>query len=61
MTVTRKMLETTLCGWFLGKRNAKRAMKEILNTFSTEPEGQEWTAQDIYEQSRRIISRWDSA
>jgi hypothetical protein len=31
------------------------AKKEILSLFSTEPEPYEWSDQDIWEQSRKII------
>ena len=44
------------------KRNTEQAKAEILALFSEEPdENHEWTEQDIYEQSRKIIARWDKA
>lgn len=62
MTLTRKMLDTRYAWWFHGKRNTERAKKEILALFSEEPDNcREWTEQDIYEQSRKIIARWDNA
>lgn len=62
MTLTRKMLDTRYAWWFHGKRNTEQAKEEILSIFSQEPDdGQEWTEQDIYEQSRKIIARWDKA
>lgn len=62
MTLTRKMLDTRYAWWFHGKRNTEQAKEEILSIFSQEPDdGQEWTEQDIYEQSRKIIARWNNA
>ena len=62
MTLTRKMLNTRYAWWFHGKRNAEEAKEEILNQFSQEPDdGHEWTEQDIYEQSGKIIARWNNA
>ena len=62
MTLTRKMLDTRYSWWFHGKRNAEQAKEEILNRFSQEPDDDhEWTEQDICEQSRKIIARWDNA
>lgn len=43
------------------KRNTEQAKQEILKLFSEEPDAHhEWTEQDIYEQSRQIIARWDN-
>ena len=62
MTLTRKLLDTRYAWWFHGKRNTKQAKQEILSLFSEEPDDcQEWTEQDIYEQSRKIIAYWDKA
>ena len=62
MTLTRKMLDTQYAWWFYGKRNTEQAKQEILNLFSEEPDDcHEWTEQDIYEQSRKIIDRWNNA
>lgn len=62
MTLTRKMLDTRYASWFRGKRNTEQAKQEILMLFSEEPDDfHEWTEQDIYEQSRKIIARWDKA
>ena len=62
MTLTREMLDTRYSWWFHGKRNAEQAKEEILNRFSQEPDDDhEWTEQDICEQSRKIIARWDNA
>lgn len=61
MTLTRKMLDSWYAWWFHGKRNTEQAKEEILSQFSQEPdEGHEWTEQDIYEQSRKIIARWNN-
>ena len=62
MPLTRKMLDTRYAWWFHGKRNTEQAKQEILSLFSKEPDDcPEWTEQDIYEQSRKIIARWDKA
>lgn len=62
MTLTHKLLDTEYVWWFHGKRNAEQAKEEILGLFSTEPDDcHEWSEQDIYEQARKIISRWDNA
>ena len=62
MTLTRKMLDTQYAWWFHGKCNTERAKQEILSLFSEEPDDcHEWTEQDIYEQSRKSIARWDKA
>ncbi len=62
MTLTRKMLDTQYAWWFYGKRNTEQAKQEILSLFSEEPDDcHEWTEQDIYEQSSKIIARWNNA
>ena len=62
MTLTRKLLDTEYIWWFQNKRHVEQAKQEILELFSKEPdETHEWTEQDIYEQSRKIIARWDNA
>jgi len=62
MTLTRKMLDTKYAHWFHDKRNAEQAKREILELFSEKPDAfHEWTEQDVYEQSRKIIARWDNA
>ena len=61
MTLTREMLDNQYAWWFHGKRNTEQAKEEILNRFSQEPDDdREWTEQDIYEQSRKIIARWNN-
>lgn len=62
LTITRHLLDTEYIYWFYNKRNVEKAKQEILTLFSEEPDdSHEWTEQDIYEQSRKIISRWDKA
>ena len=62
MTITRHLLDTEYAYWFRNKRNVGKAKQEILILFSEEPDDfHEWTEQDIYEQSRKIIARWDNA
>lgn len=61
MTLTRKLLDTRYAWWFHGKRNTEQAKQEILSLFSENPDDcNEWTEQDIYEQSRKIIARWNN-
>ncbi len=60
MTVTRRQLDAEYAEWFRSKRNTEEAKCEILELFSTEPdEDHTWTEQDIYEQSKKIIERWN--
>ena len=58
MTLTRKMLDTWYAWWFQSKYTAEQAKEEILRIFSQEPDdGCERIERNIYEQSRKIISR----
>ena len=60
MTLPRKLLDTKYIWWFHNKCNDEQAKAEILALFSEEPDDyHEWSEQDIYEQSRKIIARWD--
>ena len=60
VTITRQMLDQDLQSWFLNVKNAERAKQEILALFSEEPgDGYTWSEQDIWEQSRKIIDRWN--
>ena len=60
VTITRQMLDTDLQSWFLNAKNAEHAKEEILAVFSEEPgDGYTWSEQDIWEQSRKIIDRWN--
>ena len=62
MTLTRKLLDSRYAWCFHNKRNTEQAKEEILNRFSQEPDDDhEWTEQDIYEQSRKIIASWNNA
>lgn len=59
MTIDRDWL-LSVPGWFIGMRNTEQAINEILSLFSEEPDPYiEWTLQDICEQSRKIIRKWD--
>ena len=61
MTLTREMLDNQYAWWFHSKRNTEQAKQEILSLFSEEPDDcPEWAEQDIYEQSRKIIARWNN-
>lgn len=60
MTVTKADLDSRYEHWFRSAQNKDPAKEEILALFSQEPEPYEWTEQDIYEQSRRIIAKWSS-
>lgn len=60
MILTRQMLDARYAWWFCGKRNTEQAKREILMLFSEEPDDcHAWSEQDIYEQARKIIARWD--
>ena len=62
MTITIADLEKKYAAWFIGIRNTKQAKQEILELFSTEPDDEHtWSEQDIYEQSRKIILRWNES
>ena len=60
MTITRRQLDSEYTEWFRGMRHAEEAKREILELFGTEPdEDHTWTEQDLYEQSKKIIDRWN--
>ncbi|MBR3997124.1 MAG: hypothetical protein IKI93_02130 [Clostridia bacterium] len=62
MTITAADLDTKYAAWFIGMKNTKHAKREILGLFSTEPDDEHvWSEQDIYEQSRKIIIRWNDS
>ena len=62
MILTRRLLDTKYASWFHNKRNTQQAKKEILLVFSEEPDDfHKLSEQDIYEQSRKIIARWDKS
>ena len=61
MIVTKEMLDSDeFAALFLHCKNAKAAKAEILNRLSEEPgDGYVWTEQDIYEQMRKIIDKYE--
>lgn len=62
MTITAADLETKYAAWFVGMKNTGQAKREILELFSTEPDDEHiWSEQDIHEQSRKIIIRWNDS
>ena len=58
MTITKKDLDTKYAHLFRNVSQPEQAKAEILNNFSEEPEPYEWTEQDIWEQSRKILRKW---
>lgn len=58
MTITRNDLDTRYAYWFRNVSQPEQAKAEILKHFSEEPEPYEWTEQDIWEQSRKILIKW---
>ncbi len=62
MTITAADLEKKYAAWFIGMRNTRQAKEEILELFSTEPDDKYvWSEQDIYEQARKIIIKWNDS
>ena len=62
MTITTADLDTKYAAWFIGMKNTGQAKREILELFSTEPDDEHtWSKQNVYEQSRKIIIRWNKA
>lgn len=61
MIVTKEMLDSNEYALlFLHCKNAQVAKAEILNRLSEEPsDGYVWTEQDIYEQMRKIIDKYE--
>lgn len=60
MTITRKELDTKWWLMFRHCKNPEAAKAEILALFSEEPDDEhQWTEQDIYEQSRKIIRKYE--
>ena len=60
MTVTAAELDTKYSAWFLGMKNTDYAKQEILALFQTEPDEEHtWSEQDIFEQVRKIIHKWN--
>lgn len=62
MTITITDLEKKYAVWFIGMKNTEQAKREILELFSTEPDDEHtWSEQDISEQSRKIIIKWNDS
>ena len=61
MIVTKKMLDSDeFAALFLHCKNVRAAKVEILKRLSEEPgDGYVWTEQDIYEQMRKIIDKYE--
>lgn len=60
MILTNKDLDTEWAELFRDYRNSKAAKEEILARFSEEPcDGYVWSEQDIYEQMRKIIRKYE--
>lgn len=60
MILTRKDIDTTRAEMFRDCKNIHAAKEEILSIFSEEPgDGYVWSEQDIYEQMRKIISKYE--
>ena len=61
MFVTKKMLDSDEYALlFLHCQNTQAAKAEILNRLSEEPgDGYVWTEQDIFEQMRKIIDKYE--
>lgn len=60
MTITRVDLENRWQSLFLRCKDPEAAKAEILELFSQEPNNEhEWSEQDIYEQMRKIIRKYE--
>ena len=60
VTVTREDLENKWQSLFLRCKDPEAAKSEILALFSEEPDDEhEWSEQDIYEQMRKIIRKYE--
>lgn len=60
MTVTAADLDTKYSAWFVGMKNTKQAKAEILVLFENKPDEEHiWSEQDIFEQARKIIRKWN--
>lgn len=61
MTVTAADLDTKYFAWFVGMKNTKQAKAEILALFEAKPDDELcWSEQDISEQARKIIRKWNT-
>ena len=62
MTITITDLEKKYTAWFVGMKNTGQTKQEILELFSTEPDDEHtWSEQDISEQSRKIMIKWNDS
>lgn len=60
MALTRKELDTEWRTMFQRCKDPEAAKAEILTLFSEEPDDEhQWVEQDIYEQSRKIIRKYE--
>ena len=60
MIITKKHLDTNLSDMFLHSKDTETAKAEILVMFSKEPdEEHEWSEQEIYEQIRKIVRKYE--
>ena len=60
MIVTKKELDTKWLLMFRNCKDVKRAKAEVLEHFNKEPDDEyEWSEQDIYEQMRKIIQKYE--
>lgn len=61
MTLTAADLDTKYSAWFVDMKNTRQAKAEILTLFEAEPDKEHtWSEQDIFEQSRKIIRKWNA-
>ena len=58
MTITKKDLDTKYAHLFRNVSQPELVKAEILKNFSEDPEPHEWTEQDIWVQSRKILRKW---
>ena len=60
MIVTEKELDTKWLLMFRNCKDVKRAKAEVLERFGKDSyDGYEWSEQDIYEQMRKIIQKYE--
>ena len=60
MTLTKKDLDTRWATMFRSCKHPEAAKREALERFSEEPgEENEWSEQDIYEQMRKLVRKYE--
>ena len=60
MTITKEDLDNTWWSLFLRCKNSEAAKAGILALFSEEPDDEhEWSEQDVHEQMRKIIRKYE--